>query len=138
MAKEVYHTPYVSVLHEESLSLLTIFWKRQISLEERKTGFLWALEYSNSHQVRNWLIDDAEIFLITPAEKEWITYTWTKLVAGSCIQKIAVVTKVELPALESNARFTEDAQKQYAASGHTRHEVFTDYQMALAWFGEEA
>lgn len=137
VTKEVFHTPYVSVLYDESISLLTIYWKRQINLEERKNGFLWALQYSDTHQVRNWLIDDAEIFLITPAEKEWITYTWTRLVAGSCIQKIAVVTPEQLPGLISNTPFTEEAQKQYAAFGHTRHEVFTDHQMALAWFREE-
>jgi len=138
LAKEVFQTPYVSVLHDESEALLTIYWKRQISLEERKSGFLWALQYSCTHQVRNWLIDAAEIFLVTPAEKEWVTYTWTKLVAASGIQKIAVVAEISLPALEASTRFTQEAQKQYAAAGHTRHEVFTDHQVARAWFLEEA
>lgn len=137
MTKEVFQTSYISVLYDQAASLLTIKWKRQISFKERKDGFLWALRYSCSHQVRNWLIDDAEIFLITPTEKEWITHTWTKLVADSPIHKIAVVTHTDLPALESNTPFTEEAQKQYVAFGHTRHEVFTDYQVALAWFREE-
>jgi hypothetical protein len=128
----------VSVVYQPEESLLIITWKRQISLAERKETFLWAYEFSCAHAICNWLIDDEEIFLITPAEKDWITHTWTQLVATSGIRKIAVVTPLHLPGLLSNLQFTAEAKKQYATFGHTRHEVFTDHQLARNWFKEEA
>jgi hypothetical protein len=137
MAQEVLGNNYVSILYHKEASLLIIKWKRQIDLDERKDGFMWAYRFSCSHAVKNWLIDDKEIFLITPAEKEWVTYTWTKLVATSDIKKIAVVIPGNLPYIISNVPFTQEAQKQYEASGETRHEVFTDYHLALTWFKEE-
>jgi hypothetical protein len=136
-AKEVLNNNYVLILFYEEESLLLIKWKRQISFQERKDGFMWAYRFSCSHGVRNWLLDDNEIFLITSAEKEWVTYTWTKLVARSGIKKIAVVIPGHITSLTTNVQFTEEAQRQYEASGPTRHEVFTDYHLALAWFKEE-
>jgi hypothetical protein len=137
LTKEVLVNNFVSILYCSEKSLLIIKWKRQINLTERKEGFMWAYQFSCSHAVKNWLIDDEEIFLISPAEKEWITYTWTKLVASSEIRKIAVVTPIHVPGLMTNTQFTEEAQKQYTAAGHTRHEVFTDHDLALAWFEED-
>jgi hypothetical protein len=137
LVKKVLLNSYVSILYYSEESLLVIRWKRQITFKERKDGFLWAYWFSCSHAVKNWLIDDEEIFHISPAEKEWVTNTWTKLVATSEIRKIAVVTPVHLPGLMANTQFTESAQKQYKAFGHTRHEVFTDYDLALAWFKED-
>jgi hypothetical protein len=134
--REVLRNNYVSILYDRTASLLILKWKRQINLKERKSGFLWAYWFSCARSVANWLIDDEEIFLISPAEKEWVTHTWTRLVAKSPIQKIAVVTPASLPDLMTNVEFTESAQKQYETFGHTRHEVFTDYSLALTWFQE--
>jgi hypothetical protein len=137
LAKEVLNNNCVLILFHEEESLLLIKWKRQISFQERKDGFLWAYRFSCSHAVKNWLLDDNEIFLITPAEKEWVTYTWTKLVARSDIKKIAVVIPGHITDLTANVEFTEEAKRQYETFGPTRHEVFTDYHLALAWFKEE-
>jgi hypothetical protein len=137
LPKEVLRNNYVSVLYHKEESLLTIKWLRQINLKERKNGFLWAYWFSCPRHIKNWLIDDNEIFLITPPEKEWVTYTWTRLVARSTIKKIAVVTPGNTPGILANVQFTESAQKQYESFGDTRHEVFTDYHMAQAWFRED-
>ena len=129
---------YVSILYYSEESLLVIRWKRQITFKKRKDGFLWAYWFSCSHGVRNWLLDEEEILLISPAEKEWLTNTWARLVASSPIRKIAVVSPAHMPGLMTNIQVPESAQQQQETPGLLRQHVFADYDLALAWFKEDS
>lgn len=126
----------VKITHLPEKALLLLKWCRQITFTERRDTFLWAYDFSKKHGVKNWLLDDEHIFIITPEEKEWVTHTWTELVASSDIAKIAVVTSDHFPNLLANADFTTTAQEKYRHHGATEHEVFTDYHLAYQWLTE--
>ncbi|WP_276497491.1 hypothetical protein [Pontibacter litorisediminis] len=130
---EVFRSGFVSLHYDASYSLLIVKWERQIDLDERKEGFLKALEFSVEHNVLNWLINDEEIFVITTAEQKWIENEWTELVAKSDIQKIAVWHPDHYNSLVTFTEFTQRAQKKYRQHGTTHHEVFMDFQTALEW-----
>ena len=132
----VLENEYVIISHDEATSLLLLKWKRQITLEERQKIFLWAYGFSKTENIKNWLIDDEAIYIITPEEKAWVTNIWTKLVANSGIEKIAVVTTDNFPNLQANASFTTSAQEKYRQHGTTEHEVFTEYHLAYQWLLE--
>ena len=135
-ASEVLRNECVFITHQPENALLLLKWLRQITYNERRETFLWAYDFSKKHQVKNWLIDDENIFIITPEEKEWVTYTWTELVSDSDIAKIAVVTSDHFPNLLVNAEFTTSAQEKYRQHGSTEHEVFTDFSLAYQWLTE--
>ena len=132
--KEVFRNDFVVVHYGESDSLLLIEWRRQVDLEERKEIFLWAYHFSIDQLVKNWLINDEEIFIITSQERKWINDTFTRLAAEAGIRKIAVyVPEYFYNSLLTMTDFTQDAQEIYKQLGVTEHEVFTDYNMALTW-----
>lgn len=133
VTEEVFQNEFVSMLYSEDFSLLTVKWKRQIDLEERKEGFLWGLDFSVANKVKYWLIDDEEIFVITSEEQKWVENEWTELVAKSDIRRIAVLHPDHYNSLVTFTGFTQRAQKNYQHHGTTQHEVFTDYQTALEW-----
>ena len=132
-SEEVLQNSFVSVQYSEADSLLLLKWKRQIDFEERKEIFLWAYQFSKDKQVRNWLIDDEEIFIFTTQEKDWIENDWTELVADSGIRKLAVCTPDYYNILATLTDFTQRAQDNYQRYGNTQHEVFIDYPTALTW-----
>ncbi|MEJ8755960.1 hypothetical protein WG947_03050 [Pontibacter sp. H259] len=124
---------FVTVFYDE-IDTIIIRWERQITPEERIDTFLWAQQYSKVHEVKNWLIDDESIFLITEKEKEWVENKWPPLAAEAGIRKIVVyIPEYFQNSIMSLTDFTKRAQKNYDHYGVTQHEVFTDYQVALAW-----
>jgi hypothetical protein len=129
-----FQNDFVSIIIFEAYSLLLLKWKRQITLPERKTGFLKGLELTNQHKIRFWLIDDLEIYLISEEEKAWILTDWVEVSSKSSILKLAVVSPDYYPSLVANTEFTGQGKEQYQATGEIRHEVFTDYTSALHWF----
>ncbi|MCX2741732.1 hypothetical protein [Pontibacter anaerobius] len=131
--EEVYQNGFVAMLYNAAHSLLIVKWKRQIDLEERKEGFLWGLDFSIKYNVKIWLIDDEEIFVITQQEQKWVENDWTEMVAKSGIRKIAVYHPDHYNSLMAFTDFTQRAQKNYQHHGATRHEVFTDMPTALKW-----
>ena len=131
--KVVLQNDFVSVCYSRDHSLLILYWKRQIDFEERKQAFMWGYDFSKEHQVKNWLIDDEEIYMISQQEREWIENSWTELASQANIGKIAVYTPDHFNTLSTMTDFTSNAQKNYKHHGITEHEVFTDYQMALHW-----
>ncbi|WP_242927386.1 hypothetical protein [Pontibacter vulgaris] len=134
IAVEVLHNDYVTITWFKADSLILLKWLRQIDFDERKETFLWAYQFSIDNQVKNWLIDDEEIYIITTAEREWIESEWTKIVAGSGIAKIAVYIPASFySGLITLTDFTQNAQNNYKLFGTTEHEVFTDYETALTW-----
>ncbi|HEY4652277.1 MAG TPA: hypothetical protein VIG72_12730 [Pontibacter sp.] len=134
VTKEVLHNDFVQVSYCEADSLLLIKWKRQVDLEERKEVFLWGHGFSKANGVKNWLIDDEEIFIITTKEREWIQDTWTKMAAEAGLEKIAVyLPEYFFNSIITLTDFTQQAQKNYQRHGTTQHEVFTDYEIALTW-----
>jgi len=123
----------VTVFYDE-LDTIIIRWERQISPEERVDTFTWAQQYSKQNGVKNWLIDDENIHLITEKEKNWVENEWPPLAAEAGICKIVVyLPEYFLNSIMSLTDFTKRAQQNYSRFGVTQHEVFTDYQMALNW-----
>lgn len=133
---EVLRNDCVSINLKKENALLEVKWHRQISYTERQETFLWAYDFSKRNSVKNWLVDDKALFLITPEEKDWVANTWTRLVSDSKIEKIAVVTSDHLPNLMANTEFTLVSQEKYKQHGRTEHEVFIDHQLAYQWLTE--
>ncbi|WP_139307961.1 hypothetical protein [Pontibacter flavimaris] len=133
MSEEILRNGFVSLRYDAAHALLTLKWLRQIDFEERREGFLRALDFSIGNDIRYWLIDDAEIFVITSQEQHWVENEWTALVATSGISKIAVLLTDHYNSLVSFTGFTQRAQKKYQHHGSARHEVFMDQQTALQW-----
>lgn len=133
---EVLRNDCVSINLKTEDALLVVTWQRQITYSERQETFLWAYDFSKQNSVKNWLVDDEALFLITPEEKDWVANTWTRLVSDSQIEKIAVVTSDHFPNLMANAEFTLVSQKKYKQHGRTEHEVFIDHHLAYQWLAE--
>jgi hypothetical protein len=133
VSEEILRNGFVSLRYDAMRSLLMLKWLRQIDFEERREGFLRALDFSIGNNIKYWLIDDAEIFVITSQEQRWVENEWTALVATSGISKIAVLLPDHYNSLVAFTGFTQRAQKKYQHHGTTRHEVFTDHQTALQW-----
>ncbi|MBC5772561.1 hypothetical protein H8S95_00665 [Pontibacter sp. KCTC 32443] len=134
VTEEVLQNDFVSIINCQSDSCILIKWKRQIDFEERKEIFLWAYQFCKDNEVKNWLIDDEEIYIITSEERNWVANEWTEIVADSGIRKIAVyVPEYNYNALANQTDFTQTAQNNYQRHGTTEHEVFTDYQTAMHW-----
>jgi hypothetical protein len=133
VGKAVLQTDCVTIFYDEADTLI-IQWERQIDLEERKEVFLWARQFSMEQSVKNWLIDDEEIYIMTTQEREWIENSWPPLAAEAGLAKIAVyLPDYNFSSLQTLTDFTQRAQKHYEQLGVTQHEVFTDYQAALTW-----
>ncbi len=131
---EVLQNDFVNVTYSETDAFILIKWKRQISFEERKEIFMWAYQFSKDNNVKSWLLDDEEIFIITAEERDWVANAWTEIVVDSGIRKIAVyVPEYFYNTLATQTDFTETAQQNYQLHGTTEHEVFTDYETALEW-----
>ncbi len=113
--------------------MLLVEWKRQITLPERMIGFHKALDFTRQRQIKYWLIDDLQLYIITPEEKEWILTEFQDLASKTSIQKLAVVTSDFYPALVANTDFTDKGKEGYQAKGIIQHEVFTDYESAFGW-----
>lgn len=125
---------FVLIVYAEAESCILLKWKRQIDFSERKDVFLWAYEFSKDNKVKNWLIDDEEIYIITTEEKKWVENEWTKIIADADIEKIAVYVPEEAyHSINTNTDFTKTAQQNYKQHGITAHEVFTDYETAMLW-----
>ncbi|NEM97128.1 hypothetical protein [Pontibacter burrus] len=134
MPELVLENEFVSITFFEAESLILLKWKRQIDFGERKEIFLWAYQFSKDRKVKNWLIDDEEIYIITTEERSWVENEWTEIVADSGIEKIAVYVPEEAySVINTNTDFTKNAQHNYKQHGITEHEVFTDYGVALMW-----
>ena len=133
---EVLRNDHVSINLKMEDALLVVKWQRQITYLERQETYLWAYDFSKQNGIKNWLVDDEALFLITPEEKEWVTNTWTRLVSDTQIEKIAVVTSDHFPNLMANAAFTMAAQDNYRQYSSTEHEVFIDHQLAYRWLAE--
>ena len=132
--KIVLNDDAVVVRYAEAEALLLVDWKRQIEPEERKTVFRWCCQFSADVQVKNWLINDEEIFIVTSEERKWVHDTFIYLAAEAGIRKVAVyVPEYFYSHLLTLTDFTQDAQQIYQQLGVTEHEVFTDYDMALTW-----
>lgn len=134
MPELVLENEFVRITFFEAESLILLKWKRQIDFGERKEIFLWAYQFSKDRKVKNWLIDDEEIYIITTEERSWVENEWTEIVADSGIEKIAVYVPEEAySVINTNTDFTKNAQQNYKQHGITEHEVFTDYDTALMW-----
>jgi len=133
---EVLRNDCVAINLETESALLVVKWQRQITSKERQETYLWAHDFSKQNGIKNWLVDDEALFLITPEEKDWVTNTWTRLVSDTQIEKIALVTSDHFPNLLSNVAFTTAAQVNYRQHGSTEHEVFIDHQLAYRWLAE--
>ncbi|WP_299757967.1 hypothetical protein [uncultured Pontibacter sp.] len=72
VTEEVLQNSFVSVIYCAKHALLILKWRRQIDFDERKEVFLWSLNFSIANKVKNWLIDDEEIFVITSQEQNWV------------------------------------------------------------------
>ena len=133
---EVLRNDCVSINLKTEDALLVVKWQRQITCNERQETFLWAYDFSKQNGIKNWLVDDEALFLITPEEKDWVANTWTRLVSDSQIEKIAVVTSDHFPNLMANAEYTTTTQRKYQQHSSLEHEVFIDHQLAYQWLAE--
>ncbi len=128
---------FVSIHFLASHSLLLLEWKRQITLEERKVGFRKALEITRKNGIRYWLIDDLQLSIITPEEKEWVLSEFQDEASQTTILKLAVVTPDFYPSLVANTEFTEKGKEGYQEKGMIQHEVFPDHSTAVNWLLSE-
>ena len=124
---------FVIILLFKVHSLLIVEWKRQITLPERRAGFMQALSFTNQHQVQYWLVDSLQDYAISPPEEDWLLSEWIGVVTQSSILKLAVVWPDYYPALMATMDFTHQIKKQYLSQGDIQHEVLTDYQSAWNW-----
>lgn len=133
ITKLILQNDFVSIFFDEVDSLI-IRWERQITFDERKETFLWVLQFSKEHKVKNWLIDDENIFLISDQERSWIEAEWPPLAGEAGLVKLAVyIPEYFFNSTNSLKDFTARAQQNYNQYGVTQHEVFMDYQIALVW-----
>ncbi|GGK71679.1 hypothetical protein ACD591_04925 [Rufibacter glacialis] len=134
-----FQTDFVLITTEPVRSLLVLEWRRQITLQERKIGFGKALDLTREMSLLYWLIDDLQLSIITPEEKEWVLSEFQGEASQTSLQKLAVVTPDYYPSLVANTEFTEKGKQGYQAKGQIRHEVFIDHESALNWLlSEEA
>jgi hypothetical protein len=124
---------FVLITFYQPYSLLLLTWKRQISLEERKSGFLQALELIRQHQIQKWLVSDQNLLFISAEEKNWILTDWIELASQSPLLKLAVVSPGDYDHIIGNIGFTSEGQKQYQLQGKIEHRVFLDFSHAFTW-----
>ena len=133
LSRNVIENNYVSISINLSESLLLLEWKRQITLQERISGFLQALSITHQHQIKYWLISDLNIFFISPEEKNWILTDWVEVASKSSILKLAVVCFENYDMLINGTDFTSQGQHQYQEKGIIEHHVFLDFTSARTW-----
>lgn len=133
LSQQLLDNDFVTILLFNVPSLLILEWKRQITLPERQAGFTQALYFTNQRQIKYWLVDDLQLYIISPAEKAWILTEWIEVAVKSSILKLAVVCADYYPALMANTYFTEQGKAQYQCKSCIQHEVFTDYKSAFNW-----
>ena len=124
---------FVVILFYEAQSLLILEWKRQITLPERRAGFIQALSFTNQYQAKYWLVDCLQVYAISEQEKDWLLTEWIAVVTQSPILKLAVVWPDFYPALMASMDFTHQIKEQYLAKGDIQHEVLMDYMSAWDW-----
>lgn len=114
-------------------SLLLLTWKRQISLEERKNGFLQVLALVGQHQIQKWIISDQNLLFISAEEKNWILTDWIAMAAQSPLLKLAVVSPGDYDHIIGNIGFTSEMQHKYQLVSNIELRVFLDFSHAFTW-----
>lgn len=117
----------------EAESLILVDWKRQVAFEERKFCLLEALSLINQYQVKYLLINDQNIFYLSPGDKNWIACDWVESASASSLLKIGVVFLENYDMLINSTDFTSQLQKLYKEKGKIQLRAFTNFPCALAW-----
>lgn len=117
----------------EAESLILADWKRQVTFEERKACLLQALELIKQYQVKYLLINNHNIFYLSPAEKNWIACDWVESVSSSSLLKIGAVFFENYNMLINSINFTSQLQKLYKEKGKIQLRAFTNFPCAIAW-----
>ena len=132
----VFRNNFVEVCYKDQLALVTIRWKRQISFEERKTGYQAAFNLIKETGAVNLLINNEEIFLFTNQEKLWISETLYKWKAETHIRKFALVTTALFHNLDDLVEFIQKIKNTFGKLSDFWYEFFVDQETALTWLQE--
>ncbi|WP_026462677.1 hypothetical protein [Adhaeribacter aquaticus] len=129
----VVENAFVKIFIIQAESILILEWKFQITLAERKSGFLQALEIIKAYELRSWVVSNKNIYYVSPEEKSWIINEWLDLLNQSTLERSAIVCHENYDVLMSTWDLTSEVQQQFQKKGIIQHRVFMNFPNALNW-----
>jgi len=137
LAEVLFQNEYVKIGINSELSLITVKWRRQIFLEERKAGYHTVFEFVKKQAAQNLLVDNSNLFLFSIDEKRWVAETFNAWVNQTSIRKFALVTSDEYRNLLDLSEYINTAKQHYQFLNKVSHEFFTDYETAVLWITDQ-
>ncbi len=88
---QIFKNSFVQISIYTPESVLLVKWEQQITLKQRKKGFLKALKFIKKYEIKNWLMNNENILFVTQEEKDWILTEWIGLLSQTSLEKAAIV-----------------------------------------------
>jgi hypothetical protein len=124
---------YLHVEVHPELSLIVLFWKRQVNISELRTGFYTAIEIARSFGCKLWLGDARKTTMLDIAENEYLIKDLINLISETKVEKIARILNendLEQPDFFAMKFQVEAGQSEEI---HFTTEVFTSEDEARKW-----
>ncbi|MEA3316997.1 MAG: hypothetical protein U9R54_03475 [Bacteroidota bacterium] len=92
MRKLISETDYADVLHDSSVKIGIIIWKRKTSLEEYKNAFIKLLSYAENHPADFFMSDITKQSVVSPEGRKWFETDMLPKAIKLGLKKAATIT----------------------------------------------
>lgn len=130
---QLFQNDFIEIRFEQSLSLLSVEWIRQITFEERVIGYEAVFEFLKAFQVENLMVNNEKIFIFSALEKDWLTDVFNNWVTQTKVKKFALVTSDVYKNMTDLADYIETMKKASIMLKKIEHEFFIDLETARLW-----
>lgn len=127
---------YLKLEVDPHQSLIRLFWKRQVTISELRTGFYTAAEVAATYGCKYWLGDARNTTMLDIEAQEYVVKDLVNLISQAGIRKIArLVNEQEM---RNNQSFSMKLKIETRHAENIRFEtaLFADEAQALNWLFE--
>ncbi len=133
MPPKIVDLAYLRLQIEPDLSLISLFWKRQVTNSELRTGFYTAVEVARSYKCRFWLGDARQTTMLNIADQDYLVKDLVSLISNSGIKKVARIVTEDEYDFKTSFSMKLKIETNHSASIGFETNIFTDHDAAKKW-----
>ena len=135
-AMEEIDLDYLQIEVDQQRALIRLFWKRQVTISELRTGFYTAAQVAETYACKYWLGDARNTTMLDIADQDLVAKDLVTLISKAGIRKIARLVDEQEMTFSNSLTMKLKIETKHPENIGFETAIFTNEDQALNWLFE--
>ena len=127
---------YLKLEVDPGASLIRLYWKRQVTNSELRTGFYTAAQVAETYGCKLWFGDSRNTSMLNIADQDFLVKDLLTILSNAGIRKVARLVDEQEAVVTTSFSMKLKIESEHPENIRFETAVFTNAAAALAWLQE--